>query len=320
MSASDSPRTQLSRLATEFSVSGIEELIKLTPGRYAEGLSLIAIARVCVADWFNGKLFKKPEQPELAISIRRLAATMNFSVETTRRHVLFLSSLGLVQKCSDGVQLATDSHRNGEICSLLCKYHDLAIRLFEEVSHTTEINWPRPDYRPLSTLTITQLSLDHALRPLSIWNSITGNWTMMILWIVIGALNIRGVTYDPILARRYGHSPSPDSLRHPVPLLPVATHLVLPYSSAWRYTEHLKELGLIERKHGGLVVLTSNLHSGLVPDAVQKAVIAIERMCRHIALGGASPMNAAQHYLIGRPSLLEISLAIQNETPRLFPA
>lgn len=176
------------------------------------------------------------------------------------------------------------------------------MRLIAEIDETCDLTFDGTKHPPgaVGVLEVVDRSLDVALAPLSTEGSLVHDFVGMLVWITVGAANIRHVTYDPVLARRYAVESSPDTLRRPTSLHAIASAIGLPYATVWRKARALEAAGLLAKHEGGWIILTAHLRAGNVEASVRSTTNYILRKIRELVRLGLRADRLDGVWLNGR--------------------
>lgn len=301
------PYRQLSRLTTDLHASAILMMYELTKLSHEETLTLLVLARLSCDDWCSTGTFEIPAKAAEGMTISGLAASLYRSRATTKRHIDKLVELGWLVR--DGTQYHLSSSPSGAwlTANILSRSHDLFIRFVEDMHATCDMSFVAPRRTNVTLQQITAAALDIILLPMDRMRFMASRKNEGVIWTLIGALNIRNVTYDGKLARRYCVDQTPDCLRSPVALAPVARLIDMPYATAWRHCRSLEDAGLIEYCPGKGWIVTQKV---LGQNSIDEIVLAIEeyvvRRLRILASFGFDMSNAASRYCSGRPPLVAL--------------
>jgi hypothetical protein len=127
-----------------------------------------------------------------------------------------------------------------------------------------------------------------ALRALEVTTRFYGDVTGGLLFVAIVGANIRHITADPELARRYAgaDTPPPDAERRPVSLRALAAAVELPFETVRRRVGALIAAGLAERRGRGVVVPTAVLTDARHGEHNGRVIGWFERMLDGLGGGG----------------------------------
>jgi hypothetical protein len=297
---SDLPLRQITRLRTEMAIAAARLTGELFRDDPALGVEYGVVARVCLPDWTRGGVLAPPSGGTRAITVRRIAASLGTAPETTRRHAHLLLRQGAFVATADGVALAPDGPDAAIALRYYGEIHDLFIRLVEDVAGTCDLDLPTaatPGFGPGDVigraLEVLLLHIDQLRET---------RWRMtFLIWAAITAAAVRGVTYDPVLARRYARAIPPDAVRQGVSLRRVAALLGIPYATAWRRMRDLVARDLVTRLGSdGWTVSAASLRDGALPDSDGPSLLTYRKI-RELALAGLDPARAGGLYLRARP-------------------
>lgn len=278
----------------------------------ALGVEYGVVARVCLPDWTAGGVLAPPREMARAITVRRIAASLGTAPETTRRHVHLLLRQGAFVASAEGVSLAPDGPGAAIALRYFGEIHDLFIRLIEDVAVTCDLDLPTAATPAFGAGDVIGRALEVLLLHIDLLQETKWRMTFLI-WAAITAAAVRGVTYDPVLARLYARAIPPDAVREGVSLRRVAALLGIPYATAWRRLRDLAARGLVTRLGSdGWTVSATNLHDAAVPDSDRPSLLAYRKI-RELALAGLDPAHAAALYLHARPEPVAFG-------PRRLPA
>jgi len=170
------------------------------------------------------------------ISAYSLAASLSRSFETVRRHVLALIARGFCERVERGVLATPHGLALPEIRNLAALAHDSFVRFVEDM---TQVGVPVPSGRTdvaYSMVVGLQAAADVMLATTETNRNVHDDWLSLAIFSTIFAANMREVSDDPALSRRFATSlePVPVSQWHPVRSIAVARALGLPPSTVHR--------------------------------------------------------------------------------------
>lgn len=300
--ASKMPLRQLARLRTEMAIGAHQSTCAIFPGEPALGIEFGIVALRCLPDWIDADRITCPvDGGTRAITVRQIARSLGIPAETARRHVIRLRERGAVTMRAGGVALETDPANAALVERFLLGVHDLLVRLIEDVTLTSDLILPVGQHARAGIGAVIERAIEVLLLPVDTFR-LAGQQHAILLWGALTAVAVRGVTYDPVLARRYAQDMPPDALRASISLRKLADALAIPYASAWRQMQSLHERGLVTRLGADRwTVLRENL---LVDSALAVGAppsIFMLRKLRELTLLGFDPAGAASRYRVGRP-------------------
>ncbi len=245
----------------------------------------------------------EPPQP---VTINALSDRLLRPFETVRRYGNRLIADGLCTRMAGGVIVRADATDRPEIRQMLTTFHDVLVRLLEDMAH---FGMPLPPTRTdiaydprvglAAALDMLLLAVEYSARQYA-------SWFEMVLLETAMCANARGLTYDQDVSMAYADysTPVPAALRRPVRISVVARALGIPYSTARRHAEGMLHDGRMVRTPGGLMVSESWLASPtLLADREQTADQGRAIFAR-LAQGGFPFVDPARAYIAGRPPLL----------------
>lgn len=303
----DLPIRQFTRLRAELAQSSAQMTLRTLPTDL-RGVEFGVITRLCLPEWTRSDGVSRPEAPERAIPIRRMALMLRDPPETTRRRVNRMRDAGLLHLSPAGVSLAPTAACEAIVRTYLTATHDLFIRLIEDMAATTDLDLPVAPQPRFTFGDVVLRALDTILLPIDTFYPV-GAFHAFLLWGALTAVAVRDVTYDPVLSRRYAATIPPDAVRRSVSLRRLAAAMPLPYATAWRQMKALHEAGLVTRVGPDRwTVLTANLLEPSVRDITSPPSVLLARKVRELALLGLDPARAADHYRAGRPALADLGI------------
>jgi hypothetical protein len=315
------PLRQLTRLRSELQVATAQLTARLFPEDPFLGMEFGIVARVCLADWTCGASVVRPTQSARAISIRKMALSLGNSSETTRRHCRQLIDRGVFAATSQGVWLAPTEANEGLVQSYYLGIHDRFVRLIEDVSKTCDLDFPVTRGRNFDIADVIERALDVLLQPVDTFRLPGMSRVAHLLWAALTLVAVRGVTYDPLLCRRFGRSIPPDEVRAAISLRRVAAALAIPYATAWRQAQMLEARGLVTRLGSDRwTVLQNNLIARHVQDIAIAPTLLLLPKLRELALLGFDPARAAEYYREARPALADFGTSTGPEAAPARPA
>jgi hypothetical protein len=270
------------------------------------GMEFGIAARICLPDWTCGARVTRPERAGRAISIRRMALSLGNAFETTRRHCRRLIERGAFAVSPQGVSLAPTEANEALVLSYYLGVHDRLVRLIEDVSRTCDLDFPVARGRDFEIADVIERGLDILLQPVDTFRLPGMSRVAHLLWAAMTVFAVRGVTYDPLLCRRFGRSIPPDEVRAAISLRRLAAALAIPYATAWRQAQMLEAGGLVTRVGSDRwTVLQSNLVARHVQEIAIPPTLLLLPKLRELTLLGFDPARAAEYYREARPALAD---------------
>jgi hypothetical protein len=320
----DPPLRQLTRLRTEASIA----TAKMAAGLFGEnsipGGEFAAVARICLRDWAQGSALARPAVAKRKLSVRKLSNSLGAPRETTRRQCTELIDRGIFAAAPQGVFLALTEANEALVLRYYDAVHDWLVRLIEDAHSTCDIAWPVAERASFGVADVIERSLDMLLQPVDTFRLPGMSRLAHLLWGALAAVAVRGVTFDPVLSRRYANAIPPDALRAGISLRRLSAAMRIPYATAWRQMQMLEEKGFATRlANDRWAVLESNLSRQPVRDiATTPSTLLLPRL-RELAALGLNPARAADHYRVGRPALIDFgdvasrSKTREGESPKM---
>ncbi|HEX8624499.1 MAG TPA: hypothetical protein VF782_05400 [Allosphingosinicella sp.] len=304
--SSDAPLRQLTRLKSEMHIAAAQLTASLFPENPFLGMEFGLVARICLPDWTIGGELARPAAPTRAIAVRKMALSLGNSPESTRRHCNRLIDRGAFIASPQGVSLASTKDNEALVLAYYLGVHDRFVRLIEDVSSTCDIVFPVAGKQAFGAAEVVERALDVLLQPVDTFRLVGASRIAHLLWGALAVVAVRGVTYDPVLCRRYGHIIPPDELRTGISLRRLAAALSIPYATAWRQARVLKSQGLATRLGSDRWTVTKNnlLAQNVRDIGVPPSLLLLPKL-RELALMGFDPARAAGHYRIARPPLAD---------------
>lgn len=311
----DPPLRQLMRLRGEMHIATAQLTARLFPEDPFLGMEFGIVARICLTDWTGGAGVARPERAARAISVRKMALSLGNSSETTRRHCRQLIERGVFAESPQGVSLAPTEANEALVLSYYLGVHDRFVRLIEDVSGTCDLDFPVARGRDFEVAEVIERGLDVALQPVDTFRLLGMSRVGHLLWGALTVFAVRGVTYDPLLCRRFGRSIPPDELRAAISLRRLAAVLAIPYATAWRQAQRLEARGLVTRVGSDRwTVLQSNLIARHVQEIAIPPTLLLLPKLRELTLLGFDPARAAEYYQEGRPPLADFASGAELES------
>jgi biotin operon repressor len=300
--AADPPLRQFARLRTEMAVAAYQLAGDIFPGDPMLSVEFGIVALRCLPDWVRDDAIVPPVAGERSISMRQIARSLGTAPETVRRHIGQLRDRGALIVSDQGVLLATTDENALRVARYLLGVHDLMIRLIEDVTLTCDLHLPVGSATTAGMAEVIERAIEVLLLPVDTFH-LVGHQHAFLLWGALTAVAVRGVTYDPVLARRYAVAIPPDELRSSTSLRRLADALGVPYATAWRQIQALHERGLVTRLSSDRwTVLTANLLVDTAQAVGSPPSIFTLRKLRELSLSGLDPACVAQRYQRERPS------------------
>lgn len=275
------------------------------------GIEYGIVARISLPDWCSDGNLVCPPAPVRAITVRRMALSLGSPAETTRRHVRQLLDRGLFASSAEGVSLATTPASADVALRYYHTVHDLFVRMVEHLAETCDLDLPLGPRATVTVGDIVERALEILLLPIDTTRPLR-NRMAFLLWAALTAAAVRGVTFDPVLSRRYAAAIPPDEIRAGVSLRRLAALLSIPYATAWRQLAGLERDGLATRAGDGWTVLTANLVNPAVSHASSGPSLHLYRKVRELTLMGLDPGRAAHLYVGTRPPLADFGTGLSN--------
>lgn len=305
---SEAPLRQLTRLKSEMHIAAAQLTARLFPENPFLGMEFGLVARICLPDWTVGGELARPAAPTRAIAVRKMALSLGNSPESTRRHCNRLIDRGAFVTSPNGVSLALTEDNEALVLAYYLGVHDRFVRLIEDVSDTCDLVFPVASELDFGAAQVLERALDVLLQPVDTFRLAGANRVAHLLWGALAVVAVRGVTYDPVLCRRYGHVIPPDEVRTGISLRRLATALSIPYATAWRQAQVLESKGLATRLGSDRWMVTKrNLLAQNVQDiGIPPSLLLLPKL-RELALMGFDPARAARHYRVERPPLADFA-------------
>jgi len=280
------------------------------------GMEFGIVARICLPDWTFGARVERPERAARAISVRKMALSLGNSFETTRRHCRQLIERGAFAESPQGVSLAPAESNEALVRSYYLGVHDRFVRLIEDVSRTCDVDFPVARGRDFEMAGVIERGLDVLLQPVDTFRLLGTNRVAHLLWGALAVVAVRGVTYDPLLCRRFGASIPPDEVRAAISLRRLAAALAIPYATAWRQAQRLEARGLVTRVGSDRwTVLQGNLIARHVQEIAISPTLLMLPKIRELTRLGFDPARAAEYYREGRPELADFGASAGQKPP-----
>jgi hypothetical protein len=312
---SDPPLRQLTRVRAEMSIATAQLTARLFPEDPFLGMEFGIVARICLPDWKCGATLARPGQATHTISIRKMALSLGNSPETTRRQCRKLVERGAFVASPQGVSLAPTEANEALVLSYYLGVHDRFVRLIEDVSRTCDLDFPVARGRDFEIASVIERGLDVLLQPVDTFRLLGMSRVAHLLWGALAVVAVRGVTYDPLLCRRFGHSIPPDEVRAAISLRRLAAALAIPYATAWRHAQMLEARGLVSRVGSDRwTVLQSNLVPRPVQDIAISPTLLLLSKLRELTRLGFDPARAAEYYREARPALADFGTSADRIT------
>ena len=157
--------------------------------------------------------------------------------------------------------------------------------------------------------------LDVLLQPVDTFRLLGTNRVAHLLWGALTVVAVRGVTYDPLLCRRFGRSIPPDEVRAAISLRRLAAALAIPYATAWRQARMLEARGLVTRAgRDRWTVLQGNLTARHVQEIAIPPTLLLLPKLRELTRLGFDPARAAEYYQGGRPPLADFGSGAESKS------
>ncbi|HEX8224705.1 MAG TPA: hypothetical protein VF605_12885 [Allosphingosinicella sp.] len=308
------PLRQLTRLRGEMQIGTAQLTARLFPEDPFLGMEFGIVARICLPDWKCGAPLARPAQAARAISVRKMALSLGNSPESTRRHCRQLIERGVFAASPQGVSLALTEANEALVLSYYLGVHDRFVRLIEDVSRTCDLDFPVARSRDFGVADVIERALDVLLQPIDTFPLRGVSRTAHLLWAAMIVFVVRGVTYDPLLCRRFRASIPTDEFRTAISLRRLAAAVSIPYATAWRQAQMLEAQGLATRLGSDRwTVLRSNLMAGHVQDITIPPCLLLLSKLRELTLLGFDPARAAEYYKEGRPPLADFGSGAESE-------
>lgn len=195
-----------------------------------------------------------------AVSSAAIAQSMNLPHTTVRRRTAELVGLGLLERRPGGFVVGPARDLHSERALAVCEENaaDLGRRLavLADAGFVPAKRAMEASALELPAFFTERLLLTFGLRVLETFTGRYGDLISGTLVALITAINVRGVTADPVLAKRYADAatPPPDELREPVTLRELSRVCDIPFETVRRRTKALMARGVVEKKGDGVIV------------------------------------------------------------------
>jgi hypothetical protein len=273
------------------------------------GMEFGIAARIGLPDWTCGTALRRPAEATRAIAVRKMALSLGNSPESTRRHCNQLIDRGALAASPRGLSLALTEANEALVLRYYLGVHDRFVRLIEDIFQTCDLAFPVAPRRAFGVADVVERALDVLLQPIDTFRLMGSSRVAHLLWGALATVAVRGVTYDPMLCRRYAHAIPPDEVRSTISLRRLAAALSIPYATAWRQAQSLEAKGLATRLGSDRwTVLKGNLVAQHVQSIGLSPSMLLLPKLRELSRLGFDPARAAEHYRVGRPPLADLGL------------
>jgi hypothetical protein len=308
------PLRQLTRLRSELQIATAQLTARLFPENPFLGMEFGIVARICLPDWTRGARVERPARAARSISVRKMALSLGNASETTRRHCRQLIERGVFAASPQGVSLAPTEANEALVLSYYLGVHDRFVRLIEDVSRTCDLEFPVARGRDFAVADVIERGLDVLLQPVDTFRLLGMSRGAHLLWGALTVVAVRGVTYDPLLCRRFARSIPPDEVRAAISLRRLAAALAIPYATAWRQAQMLETTGLVTRLSSDRwTVLKANLIARQAQEIAIPPTLRLLPKLRELTLLGFDPARAADYYREARPALADFGTSAEPE-------
>ena len=292
----------ISRSTGEMALSGWEALTRFLPAS-DEAVIALAMMRVCLSDWVQDGRIQPKDGLTVGCSINSLAVSLNRSYATTHNLVTRLKKRGVVVRVDDKVALANDDTWRPLVTRFLMDGHDIMMRFTEDMHRWNQLDERKHvPHRALPLEAILTTMLDILLAPFEQFNSMFGDWTAKIVWLIITTMTVRHITSDAELSALYAVNSTPDVERRAIPAAAIAEVSCFKYMTVWRRCKGLEEGGYISRDARGWLVRLDQLKDERMEATVQAAMRYHIRRIEALMAVGLDPTRIA--YMGERPPLV----------------
>ncbi len=270
---------------------------------------------------FHGEsagITQPPGEPDRAISVNAIAASLARPFETMRRHVNALVAAGVCIRTRRGITVQPDIETLPALHAAIRRIHDLLVLLIDYArTHGLPLPAGRPDlpYQPSATIAAT---LDLTLAASEYLDPHYEDWLEMVIVNAIITANARPITFDSVLARRYASVDAipPEKLRVPVAVTHIARTMRIPYSTVQRQVNRSIASGQLKRVPGGILATVEQLDNAAVRVAGPAAAARAARAFARLVPGGFRFDAPAACYLDGPPELLDFGPGVPGPATR----
>lgn len=189
------------------------------------------------------------------ISINGMAASMNRSFETVRRHVNGLIKDGICHRLPTGVLVKNDMWDTPEFVLLLTRLHDRMVGLIDDLQ---KFGVPLPNtpsercYDPDASIAAM---IDVTLATFECMEDVYHDWLELLIGNTVALAGARSVSFEPELGRHYGdaHAALPEELREGISVAAIARTLQMNESTVRREVAALVKSGSLIRAGRGCI-------------------------------------------------------------------
>lgn len=220
------------------------------------------------------------------VSINAAASSLDRSFETARRHINALIAGGLCERVGRAVRVPPAVLEAEATVDLMTRLHDRLVGMVADLGRLgvampaiRSDKAPDPTHGAGIALGLTLSLFEHA-------GAIVPSWLDLVIGSALISANVRAITCDPALSRRYAAADAapPEALRQPVAVAAIARALHLPYATVRRHVEAMVAKGLVRARDGGYMVeraaVETETYVNLGLLAARNAMTAIERLAR----------------------------------------
>ncbi len=198
------------------------------------------------------------------VNATAIAQSMGLPPTTVRRHAAELVAAGLFVRSPAGFTAAPAVFAGDRLAKVAAGDAEDLVRILGALAEADYAPAARALDAGASRLppgVAARLLLAFAVRALESFTDLYGDVITGTILVAMIAANIRHVTDDPVLARRYAQEdmPPPDALRRPVALRPLARAIELPFETVRRRVAAQVDLGTVVWREDGAIVPTDVL-------------------------------------------------------------
>ena len=282
----------VARAFGEMVLQWIQAIARPFDGEFEPAVLLVAIQQANRPAGWEGAL--RP------ISTTAVAQSLGVSRETTRRHVMALEAMGLIERVADGLIAPP---RLAETPAALAARRELygIVERFVHHLRAADIDFaqedgpglpsPGPEPAPREMVLLIGRTFDHfILRWVeSAIRDFDGDLRLMLVHTAVLLANERSVLQDARLNAFYGgFTPPPEALRRPVTINALAAMTAMPRETTRRFVARLEAREFVDRKPTGVLAHMEGEHLQFCIQRVIELYPNIRQFVLILRAGGAA--------------------------------
>lgn len=294
------------RLIAEMQLSCAAQSLTLFRGKFDPAIVFLVVLRADA--WLQTRstgVVVQATAPPGGISVNAIAQSLGRPFESVRRYVNALIADGLCLRSPHGIVVNPVALETPDVIVLLDALHDAMVRLIE---HLTAFGVALPANRqnvPYDKGATIAVAIDIFVSFFEFLGAGI-SWTRATIVGAVAAANVREVTFNPVLAFRYGEesNPVPELLRKPVSAAAICRGLGLAPSSVHRHVTVARARGVLTVRDGKLLTSTDYLSAPWVLAVARLVTTQAIRAMSRLGPAGFPFDDPGACYIRGCPPLV----------------